>query len=446
MRILIAGAGEVGTHLAKLLSNEDFDITLIDPDPARLEQASHRLELLAIQANPTSLKDLQEAGVSNTDLFISVTPEESTNLTASILASRLGAKRTLARINNHEYLTPDNMTFFENLGINSMIYPEELAADEIYAAIRYPWARQFIELFNGSLILVGVKVRSGAELVGKYLHELGKDNNKVFHIVAIKRDLETIIPSGNTRVEHGDVVFFTCAPDQISTVRSIAGKRNPTVHKVVIMGASRTALRAIARIPKNINVCLIERNKEKCIKLSSVLPSEVKLYHGDGRDPDLLKEIGLNETDVFIALTENSETNVMACLSAKRYGVFKTVAKEENIDYIHLAYGLDIGTLINKKLITAGHIFRMLLGADSSTVKCLSVANADVAELIAKRDSKVIAKPIKELNLGNNITFGGMVRNGVPMMIDGDTVLEPYDHVAVFCHDISMNQLKDLFN
>lgn len=193
MRILIAGAGEVGTHLAKLLSNEDFDITLIDPDPARLEQASHRLELLAIQANPTSLKDLQEAGVSNTDLFISVTPEESTNLTASILASRLGAKRTLARINNHEYLTPDNMTFFENLGINSMIYPEELAADEIYAAIRYPWARQFIELFNGSLILVGVKVRNGAELVGKYLHELGKDNNKVFHIVAIKRDLETII-------------------------------------------------------------------------------------------------------------------------------------------------------------------------------------------------------------------------------------------------------------
>lgn len=445
MKILIAGAGEVGTHLAKLLSHEDLDITLIDQDPMRLNRACHHAELLAIQANPTSLDDLQNAGVTDSDLFISVTPEESTNLTASILAARLGAKRTLARINNHEYLHPDHVSFFEDLGINAMIYPEELAAEEIAAAVQYSWARQFIKLFNGSLILVGVKVRNGSVLVGKYLYELNHEMAKTFHIVAIKRDFETIIPSGKTVIMHGDVVFFTCMPNHLDTVRRISDKRYHTVHKVVIMGASRTAIRAIAHIPSNVKICLIEQDKEKCMKIGADLPSNVELFHGDGRDPNIIQQVGLEETDVFVALTENSETNVMACLSAKRYGVFKTVAKEENIDYIQLSYGLDIGTLINKKLIAAGYIYRMLLGADTSSVKCLTVANADVAELIAKRDSKVVSQPIKDLNLGNNITFGGMVRNGIPMMIDGDTILEPYDHVAVFCHNTSMNQLKDLF-
>ncbi|WP_329903049.1 Trk system potassium transporter TrkA [Porphyromonas pogonae] len=446
MRIVIAGAGEVGTHLAKMLSHEDQDIILIDSDPDRLAFASRRLELMTQVGNPTSLIDLQEAGINKADLFISVTPEESTNITACMLASKLGAQRTIARINNHEYLQGDNHDFFEEMGVDSMIYPEELAAIEIVSTIGNPWARQYIELFNGSIVLIGVKVREGAPLVGKYLHELHKDNNKMFHIVAIKRDFETIIPSGYSQVLHNDIVFFTCSPDSIEDVRRMAGKRNPAVKKVVIMGASRIALRTIMHLPSHIKVCLIEQNKQKCLNLSSVVPSNVEIYHGDGRDPLILKEVGLEEAQVFIALSENSETNVLACLAAKRYGVFKTIAKEENIDYIPLAYRLDIGTLINKKLMAAGHIYRLLLGVDTSSVKCLTVANADVAELIAKRNSKITQKPIKDYKLSPNITFGGLVRNGVPMMINGDTQIEPYDHVVVFCHDISMSKLKDFFS
>ncbi len=445
MKVVIAGAGEVGTHLAKMLQREDLDITLIDSSSTRVKE-KREMDLFAQNINPTSLSGLRQIGVQDTDLFVGVMPEESDNLTACILASRLGAKRTLARINNHEYLEQENIDFFVDLGVNSLIYPEDLAADEIVAAVRYPWARQFIELFNGSLILVGVKVRHGASLVGKYLYELDKENGKLFHIVAIKRDFETIIPTGRTRVEHGDLVFFTCTPNNISTIRRIADKRLVNVRKVVIMGASRTALRAIARIPSDIKIYLIERDKEKALGMTNHLPVNVRVFHGDGRDPALLHEVGIEDTDVFVALTENSETNVMACLAAKQFGVFKTVAKEENIDYIQLSYGLDIGSLINKKLLTAGHIYRMLLGADTSNVKCLSVANADVAEFIAKRDSRIISVPIKDLDLGDRITFGGMVRNGIPMMIDGNTVLEPYDHIAVFCHDVPMNQLKDLFS
>ena len=176
------------------------------------------------------------------------------------------------------------------------------------------------------------------------------------------------------------------------------------------------------------------------------MPANVEVYHGDGRDPEISNEVGLEDTQIFVALTENSETNVLACLAAKRYQVYKTVAKEENIDYIPLAYRLDIGTLINKKLLAAGYIYRTLLGQATGQVTCLSlVNNAEVVELVARRESRIIGHKIRDLKLPQNMTFGGMIRNGRPCMIDGETVLEPYDHVVIFYHDLPLTSLKALF-
>lgn len=450
MRIIIAGAGEVGTHLAKMLSNEDQNIVLMDPDAKKLERASHHLEVLPIEGSPTLLSDLENANVEGADLFVGVTPDESTNIMSCILAKRVGAKHTIARINNAEYLESEYGTLLEELGVDWMIYPEELAANEIAAITRYPWARQYIMLFNGALALIGVKVRTGAPIVGKHLYELKgmlpEEESKSYHIVAIKRDFDTIIPSGNTRIEHNDLVFFTCSVDHTDTIRQLAGKEAPKIRRIVIMGASPVALRAITKIPSDIQIAIIESNKDKCLRLSEHVPNNVEIYHGDGRDPEITSEVGLEEAQVFVALTENSETNVLACLAAKRYNVYKTIAKEENIDYIPLAYRLDIGTLINKKLLAAGYIYRILLGQQTGQVTCLSlVSNAEVVELVARRDSKIIGKKISELDLPKGITFGGMIRNGSPSMIDGDTILEPYDHVVIFYHDISINELKKLF-
>lgn len=445
MNIVIAGAGEVGTHLAKMLSQEEQNIVLIDPNPKRLELAAMRSELLPQVGNPLSPSDLLQANVKYADLFISVMPEEADNILACALASRLGAGKTLARINNNEFLKPDMAQYFRDMGVHTMIYPELLAAREIVSTIKNPWARQYVELFDGALVLVGVKVREGAHIVGKYLHELTRTGNKIFHIVAIKRDLETIIPKGGTQVLHGDIVFFATAQNHLDEVRKLAGKDNPPIHKVVIMGGSRIAIRSIEMIPRNIQVAIIEKDKEKSMRISAIAPTNVQVYNGDGRDSDILIEAGLDQTDVFIALTENSETNVLACLGAKRFGVFKTIAKEENIDYISLADRLDIGTLINKKLLAAGSIYRIFLGEDTSTVKCLTLANADVAELVAHRGAPVTKRPVKDLNIPEGITFGGMVRNGVPQMIHGDTVIEPYDHVVVFCLNTPLNILKDFF-
>ena len=450
MRIVIAGAGEVGTHLAKMLSNEEQNIVLMDQDGKKLERASHHLEVLPIEGSPTLLSDLERAHVAGADLFVGVTPDEATNVMACMLAKRVGARHTIARINNPEYLESEYNILMEELGVDSMIYPEELAAREIGSIIEYPWARQYVTLFNGALALVGVKVRNGAPIVGQYLKDLktllSGDDGKYFHVVAIKRDFDTLIPRGNTRIEHNDLVFFTCDVDHIDLIRKLSGKKAPKIERVVIMGASPVALRTISKISEDIQVALIDIDKDKCLRLSQELPHNVEIYHGDGRDPEIVDEVNLEGSQVFIALTENSETNVLACLAAKRYNVYKTVAKEENIDYIPLAYRLDVGTLINKKLLAAGYIYRTLLGQDTGQVTCLSlVNNAEVIELVARRDSHIVGRRISDLKLPANMTFGGMMRNGRPCMIDGNTVFEPYDHVVIFYHDLTINTLKELF-
>ena len=450
MRIVIAGAGEVGTHLAKMLSNEEQNIVLMDQDGKKLERASHHLEVLPIEGSPTLLSDLERAHVAGADLFVGVTPDEATNVMACMLAKRVGARHTIARINNPEYLESEYNILMEELGVDSMIYPEELAAREIGSIIEYPWARQYVTLFNGALALVGVKVRNGAPIVGQYLKDLKAllpgDDGKYFHVVAIKRDFDTLIPRGNTRIEHNDLVFFTCDVDHIDLVRKLSGKKAPKIERVVIMGASPVALRTISKISEDIQVALIDIDKDKCLRLSQELPHNVEIYHGDGRDPEIVDEVNLEGSQVFIALTENSETNVLACLAAKRYNVYKTVAKEENIDYIPLAYRLDVGTLINKKLLAAGYIYRTLLGQDTGQVTCLSlVNNAEVIELVTRRDSHIVGRRISDLKLPANMTFGGMMRNGRPCMIDGNTIFEPYDHVVIFYHDLTINTLKELF-
>lgn len=445
MRIVIAGAGAVGTHLAKLLSAENQDIILMDQDREKLNFSRSNLEMMTMTGSCTSLKDLTEVDVKDADLFIAVTPEESVNITACMLASNMGAKKTFARIDNYEYLLPKNKDFFEKLGVNSMVYPEMLAAKEIVSALRRPWMRQWIELCGGAIILVGIKVRENSELVNKQLMEIGQEEKK-FHIVAIKRLSSTIIPGGRDQVLPGDIVFFTVMRENVEELSKITGKTPFDVKDVMIMGGSRIAIRTCQYLPDSTNIKLLEADKEKSYQLLEKLPKNVTVYHNDGRTAEFLLEEGIQDMDAFVAVTGNSEANILACMAAKRYGVRKTVAEVENMDYMSMAESLDIGSIINKKLITVSNIYRFLLSADVSNVKSLTIANADVAEIIARPNSQITKREVKKIKLPKNVTLGGLIRNGEPMLIDGETLIEPYDHVVVFCLEDSLREAEKLFH
>lgn len=445
MKILIAGAGAVGTHLAKLLGQENHDITLIDSDRDKLSMIRDNSDIITYIGNCTSLKDLATAGVSNADLFIGVTLEESKNLTACMLASNLGAKKTLARIDNHEYLLPKNLKFFEDLGIQSMIYPELNAAREIATAIKTPWTRFWWELCNGNVILIGAKIRSNAPLVNKHLNELTQEN-KQFHLVSIKRGKETIIPQGSDQILENDILYFTTLRKHVEILPGLLGKKSFETKKIMIMGGSRITMRTIQQLPQNIDIKIIEQDRERAEMLVEKCPSNITVFVEDGRNTEFLIREGIADTDAFLALTDNSEANILSCMVAKQYGVKKTVAEIENIDYISMAEQLDIGTVINKKLIAASAINELLLKADASNIKSITFADANVGEVVAKPKSKVTRKQIKDLNLPDHITFGALIRNGDPMLIDGNTQIKADDRVVVFFLNKSLKSIENLFN
>ena len=445
MKIVIVGAGAVGTHLSKLLSREHQDCVLIDGDEERLSTLSE-YDVMTYQASPTSIQALKEAGVEHADLFVGVTPEESINLNACILAHALGAKKTVARIDNYEYLSPELQPFFKNLGVDSLIYPEVLAAIDITYGLKLSWVRQRWDVHDGALILLGIKLREAAEILNRPLRELcGPDDP--YHIVAIKRNGDTLIPGGMDELRVNDLVYFMTTKEYIPYIRKIVGKEHYTdVKNVIIMGGGKTAVRAALTIPNYMSVKIIEKDAQRCEKLNELLEKdEAMVIHGDGRDLGLLEEEGIKNTQAFVALTGNAETNILACLTAKKLGVRKTVAMVENLDYVSMAESLDIGTIINKKTIAASHIFQMMLDADVENLRSLMVVDAEVAEFTAAEGSKVTKKPVKDLGMPFGVTIGGLVRNGVGMLVNGNSQIQAGDSVMVFCHEQKLNNVEKFF-
>lgn len=436
MKIVIVGAGAVGTHLAELLSREDQDIILIDEDPERTADlaTSGDFDLMTLNVSPTSISGLKEAGVPHADLFIGVAPEETRNITCCMLAHALGCSKTVARVDNAEYTRPEYGEFFQQMGIDSIIYPEALAAKEILDGIKRPGVRQYWEVHGGALVMLGIKLRETARVLDKPLHELcGPDTP--YHIVAIKRGDDTIIPGGNDSLALGDIAYFMTLRKHVQYILQITGKEDyGEVRHMMIMGGGLTTLHVIQDKPDSVTVKVIERDEEQCRLFADMLDDpDVSVIQGDGRDTGMLAEEGLRDMQAFAALTPSTETNILACLAAKRMGVRKTIAMVENMDYVSLAEKLDIGTVINKKTIAASHIYQMMLDTDVSNVKCLTIANADVAEFTANEGSMVTEKPVRDLRFPRGVTLGGLVRDGVGCPVHGNTQIQPGDRVVVFC-------------
>jgi len=446
MKIIIGGAGAVGRHLAKLLSKDHQDCVLIDEYMDRLEGLESRYDIMTLQGSPTSIRTLKEAGVEKADLFVGVMTAESRNMNACMIAHNLGAKKTVARIDNIEYMSPSLKPLFEQMGISSLIYPEVLAAIDIVSGLKMSWARQRLDIHGGALILLGIKLRDTCEILNRPLRELcGPDDP--YHIVAIKRDDETLIPGGNDELRVNDIAYFMTTREYIPYIRQISGKEHyADVKNVIIMGGGKTSVRVALTAPDYMNLKIIELDEQRCERLNELLNDvDTLVIHGDGRDLGLLQEEGIQNTQAFVALTGNAETNILACLTAKRLGVRKTVAMVENLDYVDMAESLDIGTIINKKTLAASHIYQMMLSADVSSVRSLMMVDSDVAEFVAAPGSKVTKKAVKDLGLPFGVTIGGLVRGEQGILVNGNTRIEAGDSVMVFCHEQNLQKLEKYF-
>ena len=448
MKIIIAGAGDVGFHLAKLLSYESQDTYIIDSDGKKLNYINSHLDVITKKGDATSIKLLKEIGIASADLLLAVTESQNTNFTISVIGKSLGVKKTIARIDNPEFLKNDEIDF-KNFGVDFMISPQELAADEIMMLLNQSSFNDTVAFENGLFNVMGTSLTYKSPLVDLTVKEAKEKFSTLdFITIAIKREgiAQTIIPRGDTTYHIKDQVYFSVPNYSMDKLNPIVGKEHINIKNVMILGGSSIGKKTSRNLCKeNFKVKLIEKDREKAILLAENL-SNTLVINGDGRDIELLEEENIREMDAFIAVTGDSETNIMSCLVAKSKGVKKTVALVENMDYINISQTIGIDTLINKKLIAASNIFKHIRKGEILALANLHNIDAEVFEFEVQPNSKVTQKPIKELRFPREAVFGGIIRDGKPYMSFGDFQIQSGDKAIVFCLPEAISIVEELFN
>lgn len=448
MKIIIAGAGDVGFHLAKLLSFDAQDIFLIDTSAERLDYVSNHIDVITKKGDATSIKLLKEIRVDRADIFLAVTESQNTNFTIAILAKQLGAKKTIARVSNHEF-SQNTEVNFEELGIDQMISPGELAANEIKMLLHQSAFNDTIEFENGTLNILGSTLEYASPLINLTVQEANKRFPDIkFITIAIKPEnsSKTIIPRGNTVYRANDQIYFSTPKNHIAKLYKLMGKEKFGVKDVMILGAGKIGIKAARNLcESNFNVKIIEIDKERAKEVAEKIPNAL-VIKGDGRDVELLEEENIGSMDAFVAVTGNSETNILSCLVAKSKGIKKTIALVENMDYINISQTIGIDTLINKKLLAASTIFKHVRKGEVLKLANLHNVDAEVLEFLVKEESLVTKNKVKDIKITEMAVFGGVIRNGVAHMTYGDFQILPGDKAIVFCLPEAVHKVEKLFN
>ncbi len=452
MRIVIEGAGEVGSHLASMLKREANDVTVIDDNTQRIEALREYADVETVTGNPSSISVLREANVASADLFIAVYPfaPQEINIVGALLAKRLGARKVIARISDEDYLSAENKVLFKEMGIELLFYPERSAADEIMDFLRHNSTAETMEFARGKLQIAVYKLNEDSSMLDLKLSEFIKPVDpealKQFRIIAITRDENTIIPGPGTKFQYGDLVFVVSKREVVGVLNSLFGKSNINIASAFIIGGNSIAEMLARSLDRaGVSVKLVEKDKNRCVELAERLPDRVEVVIGDGRNSDLLFQEGIQRYDAFIALTGSDESNVLSCVVAKKFGVARTVAEVENMEYIKLAEEMGVDNVINKKLLTAGRIFRLTLSGKARFVHYMTGTDAEVIEYTVVPGSAITKAPIKDIEFPRNAIIGGVIRRNEAIIAVGETVIEAYDRVAVFALPESIREIDRLF-
>ena len=446
MKIVIAGAGDMGTHLSKMLSGNGHDLTVVDVDPKALVEVGNLVDVVTVEGDTTQFSVLRRAGVRKCDLFIAVRSVENDNILSAVMAKQLGAKKAIARIDSKEYLEPNSKEIFIDMGIDYLFYPEQIAAHEVINLLGHTSSTEYVDFAGGKLSMVAFRLELTSPLLGRSVIDAdNEDEDLEYRVVAIVRGSKTIIPTADDRFEEEDMVYAISRNSATHRVVELSGRREVEIRNMMILGGSRIGVRIANELQNDINIKLVDYNADKAFHLAERLDKTL-IINEDGRDTEAMMEEDLAGMDAFVAVTGRSETNILAAMLAKRMGVKKVIAEVENINYISLAESIGVDTIINKKLVTASNIFRFTMTSEVQAIKCLTGSQAEVMEFIVKPNSPATKHKIRDLGLPDDSIIGGVVRGDRVFIAVDDTQINAYDRVVVFAMPEVVMRVAEFFN
>lgn len=446
MKIVIAGAGDMGTHLAKMLSGNGHDLTVVDVDSKALVEVGNLVDVVTVEGDTTQFSVLRKAGVRKCDLFIAVRSVENDNILSAVMAKNLGAKKAIARVDSNEYLEPNSKEVFIDMGIDYIFYPEQIAAREVINLLGHTSSTEYVDFAAGKLSMVAFRLELTSPLLGRNVqHVEYSDDDLEYRVVAIVRGSKTIIPNSDERFEEEDMVYAITRHNATHKVVELSGRKEVEIRNMMILGGSRIGVRIANELQNEVNVKLVDYDADKAYRLAEMLDKTL-IINEDGRNMEAMMEEDLSNMDAFVAVTGRSETNILAAMLAKRMGVKKVIAEVENINYISLAESIGVDTIINKKLVTASNIFRFTMTTEVQTIKCLTGSQAEVMEFIVKPNSPATKEPIRDLGLPDDSIIGGVVRGDRVFIAVDDTQINAYDRVVVFAMPDVVMRVAEFFN
>jgi trk system potassium uptake protein TrkA len=445
LRIVIIGAGEIGFNLAKELSREDYDITVVDIDPVKIKRASEKLDVSTVEGNGASPIILHQAQVESADIFLALSRIDEVNLVASRTAQELGAKKIIARLRSTEHSLRDAVIHPSQFGIDEVIHPEMAVVEEVDRLLRQSSAMDVKEFEDGRLQLVGVRLEASSPLLQRTIEDVSQSNREIPHkVIALNHEGVNFIPQGDTQYGAGDIVYVMGEAQHIPKIVTMLGKPHREVNKVMILGAGKIGRRLAGRYQDDLDVKLVEANKAKAWEVAPTLVNTLVL-HGDGTDIDFLISENIDEMDSFIAVTENEQTNLLTGLLAKQLGARHVIVHLSTTSYLPIARRIGIDAAISKNMATVEAILRGIKSSHDRAVSPFEDVEMEAVEIVTEEDSKVTKKPVKEISFPSGVVLGALIRDSGIEIPGGESQIEPGDRILLFMQKVEVDKVLKLF-
>ena len=446
MKVIVIGAGEVGTHITSHLSTDGHDVVMVDQDPARVQRASESLDALVVQGNGASMKVLDRAGASGADMIIAVTNVDEVNIVACVMGKSLGIRRRIARVKDTDFYVEGTGRSLLQVGVDIMINPDLAAALEIERLVSLPGASDVSDFGEARVRMVGLYAGKNSQILDKPLKEIESViGPQPATVVAIVRDEETIIPDGETQIHQGDHLFLIGESSAMPRIMRYLGYEIKRGRNIMIAGAGPISRHLASHLSEGkVQVKLIESVKEKAEKTAESL-GRVMVLHGDATDAELLASENVNEMDAFVAATNDEETNIMACLLARHLGAQQTIAVMRRSNYIPLTHALGIDAALSVRLNTAAAIMKFVRRGEIISIAQLKENEAEALELVAQPGCKIVDKPLVDAGIPANAIVGAIIRGSEVLIPRGQTQILAGDRVVVFALPQALEAVEKLF-